>query len=170
MTETRLFPRPVFARPVFARLAATLAAAALLAATPIGIGFGAAGFTVKDSVALAGRGQDDGASGGHFETPGDDHGAGGSDDRGADDRKKDKKKDKKKGKKDKSTPPADDSVLPGPVVPVKVERSANEIEVRYSDGTKEEIEYGRYERKNAAGRTVEQRPATQADIDRLSAY
>lgn len=168
MTETRLFPRPVFARPVFARLAATLAAAALLAATPIGISFGAAGFTVKDSVALAGRGQDDGASGGHFEAPGDDHGAGGSDDRGADDHKK--KKDKKKGKKNKPVPPTDDSVLPGPVVPVKVERSANEIEVRYSDGTKEEIEYGRYERKNAAGRTVEQRPATQADIDRLSAY
>lgn len=52
---------------------------------------------------------------------------------------------------------------------VKVEVSDTGIEVRYGDGTKEEIENGRYERKNSAGRTVEERPATQADFDRLSA-
>jgi hypothetical protein len=49
----------------------------------------------------------------------------------------------------------------------RVEIGANGIEVVYSDGTKEEIENGRYQRKDAAGRTVEERPATQADIDRL---
>ena len=47
-------------------------------------------------------------------------------------------------------------------------RSLTETEVRYSDGTKEEIENGRYERKDANGRTVEERPATAADIARLS--
>ena len=49
----------------------------------------------------------------------------------------------------------------------KVEISRNGIEVVYRDGTKEEIENGRYERKDANGRTVEERPATQADVNRL---
>ncbi|WP_245222554.1 hypothetical protein [Ruegeria sp. HKCCSP351] len=49
----------------------------------------------------------------------------------------------------------------------KVETSASGIEVRYADGTKEEIENGRYERKNAQNRTVEERPATGADVSRL---
>ncbi len=52
---------------------------------------------------------------------------------------------------------------------VKTEVQGNSIEVTYADGTKEEIENGVYERKNAAGRTVEERPATQADFDRLAA-
>ncbi len=49
----------------------------------------------------------------------------------------------------------------------KVEISRNSIEVERADGSKEEIEDGRYERKDVFGRTVEERPATQADIDRL---
>jgi hypothetical protein len=49
----------------------------------------------------------------------------------------------------------------------RVEIGANGIEVVYSDGTKEEIENGRYQRKDAAGRTVEERSASQADVDRL---
>jgi len=52
---------------------------------------------------------------------------------------------------------------------VEIERYTNGIEVRYSDGTKESVENGRYERKNSAGRTVEERRATQADADRLMA-
>ncbi len=51
----------------------------------------------------------------------------------------------------------------------KIESSAAGIEVTYSDGSREEIENGRYEAKNSAGRTVMERPATQADIDRLNA-
>lgn len=51
----------------------------------------------------------------------------------------------------------------------KLERSAGGIEVTYADGTREEVQGGVYERKNSAGRTVEERPATQADINRLSA-
>jgi hypothetical protein len=57
----------------------------------------------------------------------------------------------------------------GSVRVVKIERTTSGVEVRYSDGTKEEIENGRYERKNAAGRTIEERPATGADISRLRA-
>lgn len=52
---------------------------------------------------------------------------------------------------------------------VKFESTATSIEVVYSNGWKEEVENGRYERKNPAGRTVEQRRATQADVDRLVA-
>ena len=49
----------------------------------------------------------------------------------------------------------------------KIESSASGIEVRYSTGWKEEIENGRYELKNPAGRTVRERTATAADIARL---
>lgn len=49
----------------------------------------------------------------------------------------------------------------------KFEVSATGVEVTFSDGTKQEIENGRFQRKNSAGRTVEERPATQADLDRL---
>ncbi len=52
---------------------------------------------------------------------------------------------------------------------VKIEVSSQGVEVTYADGSREEIENGRYERKNTAGRTVDERPATQADIDRLLA-
>jgi hypothetical protein len=51
----------------------------------------------------------------------------------------------------------------------KVEITPAGIEVVHSDGTKEEIENGRYERKDASGHTVEERPATTADFTRLSA-
>jgi hypothetical protein len=52
---------------------------------------------------------------------------------------------------------------------VKFESTSNSVEVIYSNGWKEEIENGRYERKNPSGRTVEERRATQADADRLMA-
>ncbi|MGB5560262.1 MAG: hypothetical protein WBN04_19890 [Paracoccaceae bacterium] len=52
---------------------------------------------------------------------------------------------------------------------VKFESTSNSMEVVFSDGSKEEIENGRYERKNTAGRTVEERRATQADVNRLAA-
>ena len=49
-----------------------------------------------------------------------------------------------------------------------VENFANEIEIEYVDGSEEEVEYGRYERKNAAGVTVEERRATDEDVTRLT--
>lgn len=51
---------------------------------------------------------------------------------------------------------------------VEVENFAGELKVIFSDGVKEEIEGGFFERKNANGDTVEERPATQADTDRLT--
>lgn len=50
---------------------------------------------------------------------------------------------------------------------VKMERSGSGLEVVYSNGVKEEIENGRYEMKNAAGRTVLERSATQQDVNRI---
>ena len=52
---------------------------------------------------------------------------------------------------------------------VKLEESAAGFEVIYSNGVKEEIENGRYEMKNAAGRTVVERRATAADLQRIRA-
>ncbi len=42
------------------------------------------------------------------------------------------------------------------------------IEVVRADGTKEEIRNGRYERQDASGRTIDERPATSADVARLT--
>ena len=50
---------------------------------------------------------------------------------------------------------------------VKVEESGTGLEVVYSNGIKEEIEGGRYELKNASGRTVVERTATGADLARM---
>jgi hypothetical protein len=50
---------------------------------------------------------------------------------------------------------------------IKVERTAGGIEVVYSNDIKEEIEAGRYELKDANGRTTVQRPATRADFERI---
>ncbi|GMG84521.1 hypothetical protein LNKW23_37370 [Paralimibaculum aggregatum] len=49
----------------------------------------------------------------------------------------------------------------------KIEIFGANIEVEYSDGTREEIEFGIYERKDMAGDTVEERAATVADRTRL---
>ena len=50
---------------------------------------------------------------------------------------------------------------------VKVEQNGSNLEIVYSNGIKEEIEGGRYELKNAAGRTVIERTATADDIARI---
>ena len=49
----------------------------------------------------------------------------------------------------------------------KVEINGSSIEVGHADGTKEEIENGRFEMKDANGRTIVERPATEADRARL---
>ena len=51
---------------------------------------------------------------------------------------------------------------------VEVSASGN-IEIRYTNGWKEELENGRYELKNANNRTVVQRRATAADVARMRA-
>ena len=49
----------------------------------------------------------------------------------------------------------------------KVEVDGNKVEVTHPDGTKEEVENGKFEIKDATGRTIVERPATPADIARL---
>lgn len=57
-----------------------------------------------------------------------------------------------------------------PATGARVEISGNDIEVVHPDGTKEEIENGRFERKDVNGRTVVERPATDADVARLRGF
>lgn len=49
----------------------------------------------------------------------------------------------------------------------KVEADGNKVEVTHPDGTKEQVENGKFEMKDATGRTIVERPATPADIARL---
>lgn len=76
---------------------------------------------------------------------GDDSRRGGDDDRGYDDRGRDDDRDVSRRDDDDSS----------------------HVEVTLSDGTRVEIEDGRYERKSASGETIEERPATRADYARL---
>ncbi|WP_413872638.1 hypothetical protein [Albidovulum sp.] len=180
------------------RLAIMLGTAALLAAMPVKFGFGTDSglIPVKAAQALAKGGSDDSGGddnggGGHGnddngddDNGGDDNGgnSGGDDDgsdSGDDDGSTGSGDDdgSDSGDDDGSTGSGDDSSSSdgstggtgdGSGV-TKIESSSAGIEVTYGDGSREEIEGGRYEMKNAAGRTVEERPATQADIDRLLA-
>lgn len=51
----------------------------------------------------------------------------------------------------------------------KVEIFSSSVQITYLDGSREEVDQGIYERKNTAGRTVEERAATPADLARLGA-
>ncbi len=53
----------------------------------------------------------------------------------------------------------------------RVEISADglNIELHYVDGSAEEIQNGVYEKKDASGTTIEERPATAEDVERLQA-
>ena len=52
---------------------------------------------------------------------------------------------------------------------VEISNGGLDIEVKYPDGSKEEIQAGRYERKDTNNNTVEERTATEADFARLQA-
>lgn len=56
-----------------------------------------------------------------------------------------------------------------PVRIVKFETGENSLEVTLSDGSKVEIENGRYEYKDPSGNTLVERRATQADVDKWMA-
>ncbi len=103
-----------------------------------------------------GRGGDDGA--GH--DAGDDHGGRGRGNADGQDRGDDHGRRHGRGVTDASG---------SPTTVTGIESSANGIEVTYGDGSREEIANGRYERKDASGRTVEERTATTADVTRLQA-
>ncbi|AZO58593.1 MAG: hypothetical protein EOQ55_15090 [Mesorhizobium sp.] len=49
----------------------------------------------------------------------------------------------------------------------KVEVSANSIQVTHRNGMKESIENGRFRMEDKFGRTIVERKATVADLDRL---
>jgi hypothetical protein len=55
-----------------------------------------------------------------------------------------------------------------PLRVVDFERTATGVEVTYSNGLREEIENGRFEQKDASGRTLIERPVTQADLARIA--
>lgn len=144
------------------------AVAALLSVSPFTAAIDAnAGLHLDPGYAMA-KGSNSGRGGGGGGDDDDDRsgrGGGGDDDRsgrgGGDD------------DDDEDRSSSDDSAFRGSrssggaIRVTKIETSGNSVEIRYSDGTKEEIENGRYERKNASNRTIEERLATGADLSRL---
>lgn len=126
----------------------------------------------------SGRGSDDDRSSGRDDDRGrggdddhaDDHGDRGGETQSSDDRRgRGRDEDRAARDDDGLQPSAGGSAGSGPLRAIKVERSAGGIEIVYSNNVKEEIEAGRYELKDASGRTVAQRRATQSDFDRIRA-
>lgn len=130
-----------------------------------------------------GRGGDDHGGRGGDDRGGDDHGGRGGDDRGGDDHggrgrgRDDGHSDDHgghgRGRDDRPSGTAGGGTVGGGAAgsrPTEIERSARGIEVSYADGWREELENGRYELKDAQGRTVVERRATTEDMQRLSAF
>lgn len=155
------------------RLAALLGTTAFFAASPVTVQFDGVSalpqLTLSAALASGGDsgGSDDGGNDGDGggDGGGDDNDGGNDDDSGDDssDDDDDDDDDGQGGSTGGGSPTGDAGQV------TKIETSASGIEVTYADGSKEEIENGRYERKDSTGRTVEERAATQADFDRLSA-
>lgn len=129
------------------------------------------------------RGGDDHGGRGGDDRGGDDHGGRGGDDRGGDDHggrgrgRDDGHADDHgghgRGRDDRPSGTAGGGTVGGGAAgsrPTEIERSARGIEVSYADGWREELENGRYELKDAQGRTVVERRATTEDMQRLSAF
>lgn len=92
-------------------------------------------------------------------------GRGGDDKRtGAEHRRDDDRRDDRRGGERRASPGGGSQ---GDVYVTKVEETPWGIEVEYSNGAKEEIEQGRYERKDVYGRTVVERPASTEDYGRI---
>lgn len=146
------------------QLLSTVALATLISAAPYTPRFSAeGGLQLEPAYAFAKSGKGKSGSG-RDDDDDDDRDDDDDDDRDDDDDDDDDRSSRSGSKKGSSQ---SGSTPTGSASITKVETTANGIEVRYADGTKEEIENGRYERKNAQNRTVEERPATGADISRL---
>ncbi|MEQ5795126.1 hypothetical protein LZ686_10730 [Paracoccus sp. NFXS7] len=130
-----------------------------------------------------GRGGDDHGGRGGDDRGGDDHGGRGGDDRGGDDHggrgrgRDDGHSDDHgghgRGRDDRPSGTPGGGTVGGGAAgsrPTEIERSARGIEVSYADGWREELENGRYELKDAQGRTVVERRATTEDMQRLSEF
>lgn len=169
------------------RLTLMIALAAILAAQPWSVRFDPASgsFALSSGAALADSDgedhdddrdddsdddRDDDRDGDHGDDDGrdDDH-----DDHGSDDGNDDNGTDDDDSRDDNGRDDDEIVIIPGgegsPSAVSRIEISSDGIEVTYSDGSREEVESGVYERKDTTGRTVEERPATQADLDRLNA-
>lgn len=151
------------------RLTLMIALAATLAAQPWSVRFDPASgsFALSSGAALAdsdGEDHDDDRD----DDSDDDH-----DDHGSDDGNDDNGTDDDDSRDDNGRDDDEIVIIPGgegsPSAVSRIEISSDGIEVTYSDGSREEVESGVYERKDTTGRTVEERPATQADLDRLNA-
>lgn len=181
-------------RPFRMRLAVLLLAGAAIAA-PVSVRLDPdAGLRLTSAMAFAkdgdrggddsgGRGGDDRGGRGGDDRGGDDHGGRGGDDRGGDDHggrgrgRDDGHADDHgghgRGRDDRPSGTAGGGTVGGGAAgsrPTEIERSARGIEVSYADGWREELENGRYELKDAQGRTVVERRATTEDMQRLSAF
>ena len=118
---------------------------------------------------------DDGGDDGSDHDSGDDHGGdddsnddnGGKDD-GPDHDANDDSRDRTSNRSSRSSSTSSFSQSDRTGRVRKAERHGGNIEVKFADGWKEEIENGRYELKDPAGRTVVERASTQADFNRLS--
>ena len=130
-----------------------------------------------------GRGGDDRGGDDHGGRGGDDHGGRGGDDRGGDDHggrgrgRDDGHSDDHgghgRGRDDRPSGTAGGGTVGGGAAgsrPTEIERFARGIEVSYADGWREVLENGRYELKDAQGRTVVERRATTEDMQRLSEF
>ena len=186
-------------RPFRMRLAVLLLAGAAIAA-PVSVRLDPdAGLRLTSAMAFAkdgDRGGDDSGGRGGDDRGGDDHGGRGGDDRGGDDHggrgdddrggddhggrgrgRDDGHSDDHgghgRGRDDRPSGTAGGGTVGGGAAgsrPTEIERSARGIEVSYADGWREELENGRYELKDAQGRTVVERRATTEDMQRLSAF
>ena len=186
-------------RPFRMRLAVLLLAGAAIAA-PVSVRLDPdAGLRLTSAMAFAkdgDRGGDDSGGRGGDDRGGDDHGGRGSDDRGGDDHGGRGGEDRGgddhggrgrgrddghaddhgghgRGRDDRPSGTAGGGTVGGGAAgsrPTEIERSARGIEVSYADGWREELENGRYELKDAQGRTVVERRATTEDMQRLSAF
>lgn len=153
------------------RLTSFLAGSALaltLAALPFSAQLGQAGISIKTAAAFAKDGGSGGSGSGRGGSDdGGGHGRGGDDggNRGGDDNG---------GNRGNDDPPGDDNGGRhgahhiDSATGAKVEVSRNSIEVRHANGVKEELENGRYEMKDARGRTIVERTATAEDIARMN--
>lgn len=121
-----------------------------------------------------GHGSGSGSGGGHSSGSGsggskDNSGPGNGDDRGSDDNSGHGRGNEDDRDRDDDRNVARDEHV-NPATGVRVEVEGNNIEVEFPDGTKEEIENGRFERKNELGRTIVERPATARDVARLRGF
>lgn len=153
------------------RPTATVGLALMLTAAPVVFDMGGGPDHVRLAAAYAKNGGDDGGSGGGGDDRGGGGGGHGSDDRGGDDRGGRGSDDR--GSDDNGGHGSDDR---GNDDHGRGGHGSDDVgrddhgrgdddshEVTLSDGTRIEIENGRYERKDASGRTIVERPATARD-------